>query len=214
MNHLSLLDVPVVFICPDHTEKYSERKVYMFDFLKKLGFKNVSMYKSGTDAYPRCLAEATYHAIAAHCHDDEPFILLEDDVELCEWVERLDVLDVPADADGFYLGYGKYAGHPTENWALGYDSYKLEVLNHTHVRVWNMLGAHAIMFITKGFKKAVMDVMKKIVYESNGYFPDVAVSRLQPIFNIYAYKYPFFYQSDKLGNDPFYPKDATNFRLL
>jgi hypothetical protein len=76
-----------------------------------------------------------------------------------------------------------------------------------------MCGAHAIMFITKTFKQEVMKIMKTIVYENNGYFPDVAVSRLQPKFNIYAYHYPFFYQSDKLGNDPFYPKDATNFRV-
>jgi hypothetical protein len=169
------------------------------------------MYKSGTDAYPRCLAEATYHAIAAH-YDDKPFILFEDDVELTEWVTSMDV-DIPAGADGFYLGYGKYAGHPTENWALGYDSYQLEVLNDTHVRVWNMCGAHAIMFISKAFKKDVMDIMKDIVYTNNEYFPDVSVSRLQPKYKIYAYKYPFFYQSDKLGNDPFYPKDATNFRV-
>ena len=121
---MKLTDIPVVFICPDHNEKYTARKNYMFDFLQKLGFKDVSMFKSGTERYPLCLAKALRDILATRL-DDTPFILFEDDIELSQWVESFDV-DIPEDADAFYLGFGKYAGHPTKPRAVGYNSVVVE----------------------------------------------------------------------------------------
>jgi hypothetical protein len=183
----------------------------MFNFLKGLGFKDVSMYKSGTDYY-RSVARATYEILESRL-DDNPFLLLEDDVELSEWVTSMDI-EIPENTDAFYFGFSKYAGHPERNDSLGYGSYQFQSVNDTYVRILNMVSAHAILFVSKRYKYANMEVMKRIFGGDMGtYTPDVLISRIQPQFNIYAYKYPFFYQSDKLGNDPFYPKDATNFRM-
>lgn len=207
---MKLTDIPVVFICPDHNEKYKKRKEYMFKFLADIGFKDISMFKSGTEKYPLCLAQAVYDVLQTRL-DDKPFILLEDDIELSQWVESFDV-DIPEDADAFYLGFGKYAGHPTEPRAIGYNSVLVEHISDKHIRVINMLGFHAIMFITERFKRVTVDIMKHILEEENILTQDLGVSRVQKLYNIYAYKYPFFYQSEHMGNN-WYAMDATNFRF-
>jgi hypothetical protein len=42
--------------------------------------------------------------------------------------------------------------------------------------------------------------------------PDITIARLHKHYNIYGYKYPFFFQSEKLGNT-WWAMDATNFRF-
>lgn len=205
-----LLDVPVVFICPDHNEKYRERKEYMFDFLKKLGFKNVTMFKSGSESYPLCLIKATQDILESRL-DNEPILLLEDDIELTEWVSDMNI-EIPEDTDAFYLGLSRYAAASTENYSLGFGSTQFQPISDIHIRILNMLSTHAIMYVSKRYKEAVMNEMKKIINTGSGYINDIAIARIQKDYNIYAYKYPFFYQSDKFGNQ-LHVKDATNFRF-
>jgi hypothetical protein len=54
----NIKDFKVVYICPDHNEKYHTRKAHMDDLLTAKGFKDVVHYKSGNERYPRCLAVA------------------------------------------------------------------------------------------------------------------------------------------------------------
>lgn len=46
---MCIQDFKVVYICPDHNEKYHARKLHMGSMLATLGFKDVVHYKSGTD---------------------------------------------------------------------------------------------------------------------------------------------------------------------
>ena len=205
-----LLDIPVIFICPDHNEKYRERKEYMFTLLLNMGFKDVTMFKSGNESYPLCLVQAT-HDILETKLDDKPFLLFEDDIELSEWVTDMNI-EIPEDTDAFYLGLSKYATSYTENCSIGYNSVSIESISEKHVRILNMLSTHAILYISKRYKEAVMNAMKNIIDTNSGYVNDVLIARLHKDYKIYAYKYPFFFQSDKLGN-PWHVKDATNFRF-
>jgi len=205
-----LLDVPVVFICPDHNEKYRQRKEYMFNFMNKLGFKNITMFKSGNEVYPLCLVEATHDILESRL-DDKPFLLLEDDIELTEWVTDMNI-EIPEDTDAFYLGLSKYAASYEKNDSLGYNSVAIEAISEKHIRILNMLTTHAILYISKRYKEAVMNEMKNIIHTKSGYVNDVLIARLHKHYNIYSYKYPFFFQSENFGNG-WYPMDATNFRF-
>lgn len=205
-----LLDVPVVFMCPDHNEKYKERKEYMFDFLQKLGFKNVIMFKSGTELYPRCHIQATYDILKSRI-DDSPFLFLEDDVELTEWGNDMNI-DIPENTDAFYLGFSKYAGSLTNQCGNGYNSVNVSHISDKNIRIINMLSHHAVLYISRRYKEAVMNQMETLLNSDQFAWTDVTISRIQEKYNIFAYKYPFFYQSDKFGNHPDL-KDATNFRF-
>ena len=208
---MKLTDIPVVFICPDHNEKYSQRKEHMFALLHKLGFKHVTMFKSGTETYPLCLTKANYDILNEHLND-EPFILMEDDLELSEWADLDMDFEMPADTDGFYLGLSRYAATHVENYSNGWNSYEVKDVSDKHVRILNMLSTHAILYASKKYKEAVMGMMEYAMNSSHMYNHDVLIARIQPDFNVYAYRYPFFYQSDKFGN-PWHVKGATNFRF-
>jgi len=202
---MKLTDIPVIFICPDHNEKYAERKEYMFTLLHKLGFKHVTMFKSGTEEYPRCLAKATRDILREQL-DNNPFLLFEDDLEVSEWANLDMDFDIPVDTDAFYLGFSIYGRTNTD-----YCN-KIEYLSDKYIRILNMLSAHAILYVSKKYKQAVIDQMELVINATEIHHSDVFISRIQSSFNIYGYRYPFFYQSDKFGN-PSGVKDATNFRF-
>lgn len=208
-----LLDIPVIFICPDHNEKYRARKNYMFDFLYKLGFKNVTMFKSeSVNKYPKAVAEDTYN-ILSMILNDEPFLLLEDDIELSEWAHVDMQIEIPEDTDAFYLGFGRYGGSKTDpQESNGYNSASVIHISDSHIKLINVLDTHAVLYISKRYKQAVMNEMKVILDTDIPMISDVIISRIQENYNVYAYKYPFFFQTDKLEN-PWYKKDATNFRF-
>lgn len=208
---MKLTDIPVVFICPDHNEKYSQRKEYMFTFLHKLGFEHVTMFKSGTESYPKCLTTANYDILNNHL-DDKPFLLMEDDVELSEWADLDMDFDIPVDADAFYIGFSRYGGSLIENHSNGHNTFEVEHVSDKYIRILNMLSTHAIIYVSKKYKEAVIKQMEYGMNAPESYFNDILISRIQPNFNVYAYKYPIFYQSDKFENPPDV-KDATNFRF-
>jgi hypothetical protein len=205
---MKLVDIPVVFICPDHNEKYSSRKHHMFQLLEKIGFKNIQHHKSGNEAYPTCLAKATIDIMNQHL-DDEPFILLEDDVEPFLELNSEIELGMPEDTDAFYLGFSKSGGHPNLNSHQGFCS--VQPKSDTHIRILNMLSAHAILYKSKRYKEKIIEITEEII-DKIGYHTDVVISRIQADYNVYGYYYPLFYQSVKWGNVQ-HTEDYTRFKF-
>ena len=72
-------DFKAVYICPDHNEKYHNRKEHMETLLKTVGFTQIEHYKSGTENYPECLMEANMNILKNNL--DIPVIIFEDDIE-------------------------------------------------------------------------------------------------------------------------------------
>ena len=60
---MKLIDIPVVFINPDHNDKYTARKEHMIELLKSIGFKTIIQHKSGNEAYPTCIVQATINVL-------------------------------------------------------------------------------------------------------------------------------------------------------
>lgn len=188
---MELTDIKTIFICPDHNEKFHQRKLHIENLLKQLGFKNVSHYKSSTENYPECLTYAMIDILEQHLND-EPLFIVEDDVETTGNMNV--VLDKSADA--IYIGLSSCAGDKTENTNRGISQFVQ--FSDTQVRILNMLSTHAIIYISKQYKQAVIDTLK--AHLGQAYHSDILISRIQPNFLILANKKPVFYQSAKFNN--------------
>jgi hypothetical protein len=184
-----ITDFKAIFICPDHNEKYHKRKLHMEKLLKNIGFTRIEHFKSGTEDYPKCLT-LTYIEILKR-NIDEPFIFFEDDVD---WTGTYEI-DYDNSIDAIYLGISKWGGHPSENIHLGES--KFSTYSDSLVRVHNMLSSHSVLYNSRVYKEAVIDLLEK--YCHIPYHSDVLISRIQSNFLILATKVPIFYQSSRFN---------------
>jgi hypothetical protein len=153
--------------------------------LQKMGFKDIVHYKSGTENYPNCLSIATMNILKLQL--DVPILVLEDDVN---YIDRLD-FDFIEKADAIYFGLSATAGHPIKSTCNGNAVF--EHYSQNQIRVLNMLSAHAILYISRRYKEAVIKAMEeciKIELPS-----DIAISRIQKEYLVLGNKIPTFYQS-------------------
>lgn len=185
---MKLQDLKVIYICPEHNEKYRKRKAHMQILLANIGFKEVIHFKSSATKYPQCLTLATIEILTTY--NTEPFLLLEDDVDFT----GVGTFDYVADADAIYFGISRSGGHPHLNTHLG--GCKVEPYSLRQVRVLNMLTTHAILYISTRYKNAVIDQLKRNLPNHS----DVMIARLQPHFKVLANKAPSFYQAAHLNN--------------
>ena len=205
---MKLVDIPVIFICPDHNEKYHARKEHMVELLTKIGFKSITHHKSGNQSYPTCLLEAFIDILKMYL-DDTPIIVIEDDVEPFLDLKSETEFFMPEDTDAFYMGFSHSGGSKTLNSHEG--SSKIKKIDQTHIRILNMLTAHAILYKSRRYKQRVINELTNLL-DKPFYHSDVIIARLQPEYNVYGYHYPLFYQSAKWGNVQ-YTEDATKIRF-
>jgi hypothetical protein len=199
-----ITDFKVVYICPDHNEKYHARKLHMDALLQRIGFKDIVHYKSGTEEYPECLANATIDILTAYMND--PVLVLEDDIE---WLD-VSMCYVHPTADAIYFGLSRYGGDPTRNWHI--NSLSISLWSHTQVRVENMLATHAILYLTPTYKQDFINILT--AHKGQKYNTDVLASRIQRHHTVLALKQPAFYQSSVFNPDPGSNVEyATRFRF-
>ena len=200
-NEIPIKDFPIIYISPDHNEKYNNRKIKLEETLKHIGCKNISHFKSGTEKYPQCLLNATINILENNMNG-KPFILLEDDVA---WT-GVENIDIPEDADAVYLGLTFCGGNLFHNCYLPGISCEAKPYTKSICKINNMLTTHAILYISERYKKAVVNELHKIgdrVYNS-----DVIISRLHRFFKIYSVNTPVFYQDD------IYTKATTKLKFV
>lgn len=185
---MKIQDLKVIFICPEHNEKYRKRKAHMEQLLERIGFKEVIHFKSSSIKYPQCLTLATIEILTTY--NTEPILLLEDDVDFT----GIDTFDYVSDADAIYFGISRSGGHPRLNTHQG--GCKVEPYSLRQVRVLNMLTTHAVLYISTRYKNAVVEQLKRNLPNHS----DVMISRLHPNFKVLANKAPSFYQAAHLNN--------------
>lgn len=196
---MRIQDFKAVYICPDHNEKYHARKLHMDSMLTKLGFKDIVHFKSGTEGYPKCLANANVEILTQYMN--EPILLLEDDIEFTGISE----FDFVHGVDAIYFGLSQCGSHATENYndkPAIFTPYSA-----TQARVQNMLGTHAILYLTPQYKRAVINQLK----DCKGH-TDIAITRIQPNFRVLANRRPSFFQSAKF-NTPEHSDAITMFTI-
>lgn len=196
---MKLQDCKIVYICPDHNERYHKRYLHTQTLLESIGCKNVTHYKSGTEDYPRCLLKAQMTILIANM--DEPVLMLEDDIDFT----GVDTFDFVPDADAIYFGLSKSGGHPTKN--LDFGSAIIEPYSDNQVLVKNMLATHAILYISKEYKQAIINLF--LEYFNITHHTDVLISRIQTNYKILANKRPQFFQSVRY-NDGMHIQNWTN----
>ncbi len=137
-----------------------------------------------------------------------PFIILEDDVEILKFKKEI---EVPDDADAIYLGnmsWGLIDGYG-QNYKVKYE--KVDGYKDIY-RVYNLLGTHAIAYLSERYAKACWESLtnsyKDIDVATASISPDsiasdVAFAKIQKDYNVYAIGTPIFYQSG-------YYEEATN----
>jgi hypothetical protein len=197
---MKIVDIKTVYMCPDHNEKYHTRKIHMDNLLSTIGFKDFTHYVSSTENYPTCLNKATIDILEKNL--DNPILILEDDVE---WT-GIEEFVFYSKADAIYLGLSRSGGHPTEN--SHFEDSVFEPWSDSHAKILNMLSGHAILYISREYKEAVIKSIKTNIL----YHHDVLLSRLQPNFTILANKKPIFYQSSKF-NVGMHEENWTKFEL-
>ena len=188
---MKITDLKVVYICPNHNEKYQKRKVYMDTLLASNGFKDVVHYTSGSESYPNCLSLATIDIL--NMYMDKPVLIIEDDVEIINIVD----FDFIPEADAIYFGLSKWAGHKTENHFEGHSIF--EKYSKNQVRIINMLSTHAILYISRPYKEAIIHAMNEAARTKS--YNDIMMSRIQNKFQVLANTVPTFYQSLKFNQE-------------
>jgi hypothetical protein len=196
----------VILISPDNSPKYAGRKLTVTWMLQSIGLTNIEHFKSG-DIYPRSLVQANIDVLKKYI--DEPVLIVEDDIAYTDTC----VIDLPEDADAFYLGLSECAGHPTLEKNEGLSQF--EYVSPYTVRVKNMLSTHAVLYISRRYKEAIIKTLENCL--THNYNLDVSISRVQPLFNVFASTVPIFYQSRAFNLTPRWNinvEDNTNIEII
>ena len=127
-----------------------------------------------------------------HSAPGEPLLILEDDVGVSE--HYAPIIEAPADADAVYLGASIFGAVDL----IGYVGFTHMLLadpvGEDFLRVYNLLGTHAIVYLTERFKQATAETIAHTMIDL-GQEHDKGMARLQERFNVYALRRPMFYQA-------------------
>jgi len=180
---INIKEIPAIYICPDHNEKYNKRKLHIDQLLTKLKFKNIIHFKSSTEEYPCCLNNATIEIFSKY---KPPFLLLEDDIEVTRDIP--DNFEIPDNTDAFYLGLSSGGGDKINNYDDGNCLY--EYIDDNLFKIKNMLASHAILYINSNY----INYLRNELITIPTYYNDVVMSQIQDKFNIYCNQESYFYQ--------------------
>jgi GR25 family glycosyltransferase involved in LPS biosynthesis len=128
--------------------------------------------------------------------NDEPILILEDDVNSTEWCQNeLTILD-SLNTDAIYLGYSWWAWDASRA-SMSTLPAKTKVIKteDNFYKISNMTSAHAIVYITEQYKSACADAAEEYLKNPNGIkHCDVPYALLQNNYNVYATPKHYFYQ--------------------
>lgn len=131
----------------------------------------------------------------------QPFVILEDDVSF--YREMPEEIDIPHDADLFYLGLSQLA----MNDGKAIDNISAQQIDENTYQIFNMLSGHSIMICSALGAAAYQKAMIDGFYQDKIW--DVFAAEMQTNYNVYALKRPIFLQDLNFGGR----EAATNFEL-
>jgi len=140
---------------------------------------------------------------AVRCMDGafEPFVLLEDDVEWFEPPGESMPIEVPDHADAVHIGISDLGCMADKN-SNGREVIRWRSQAHPHLfRVYNMLSAHAVLFLSYRYCVAYSRAMMEACVLSQ-HVPtvwDTISNRLSASHEVYALARPLLYQLAALG---------------
>lgn len=189
---LDLREIPVTYI---NLRSSADNRAYIEQHvLNRYDFQTWERFDADTineKADPRILADRSlYHVLGAMTHleiierhleaDSLPFMVLEDDVAVRS--EKF-VYDLPDWCDAFWAGTS--VSHPNLSFAKAPSG---------NYRVYDMLGAHGIVYLTRDFAEAYAELLRDAI--KNEYPFDVKNYTVQNRFHVECPDIPVFYQRD------------------
>lgn len=182
---IDLKNVPIYW---NTIEKNKDRHTKINSMFEKIGFKNTTQL-NGEITKPYTIGIAKSHIKSLSF--ELPVLVLEDDCQLTENYKQ--VIEVPDDADAIYLGtslYGMIRGNTVFNGTICSD------FNEDYVRVYNMLGIHAVLYLTESYRHHVRDnCLHEFIKNPKGGSDD-PIAMTMKNYKVYAVKKPMFYQND------------------
>jgi hypothetical protein len=194
-----------VYIISPGENKYRDRILTVIGRLIDEGFKNIIFFKSVEGPNNTAsLTNTVVEIFKKEIHNNEPFIILEDD---CALFSRYDMIEIPHNCDTLYLGvslwsypysedtlYSRNRPHIIHNSSSTVESY-----NDNLTKIKGMTSGHAIMFVSREFIRVFLNKIGLITKTINDLPHDLLFSSLHLSFNIYGLKNPMFYQDSTLG---------------
>jgi tetratricopeptide (TPR) repeat protein len=176
-------------------ERDSAASRHLEQSLRQQGFEDldwcpgVRLQESGSRSermHAQAVALAHKRALELHL-DDQPLLLLEDDVATeadANWT-----FAVPADADAVWVGISRY-GKPI-----------VQPINPSLSRIERMFSTHAVLYLSKSYKEHAMHCAEQC---NSCWLPfDIGLSFYQKDFNVYALNQPAFFQANGKGQHNF-----------
>lgn len=181
---LNLRDLPVYVI---NIKEDTEKRMAVESQLSAFGFKDITFFP-GIRNPTKKVGVATSHNLLLMQLGAEhlPCLVLEDDVSI--W-DKKEYIDIPHDADAYYLGNSSYGLY--EN--IGKKKISLERVDKETFRIYNMLAAHAIVYLNNDYIKFLQQATAfQLMIRDN---QDKARAETMKYWNIYAAEKPMFYQN-------------------
>lgn len=179
-------------------KKSIDYKKSMKHLIEKIGFENVteingeSIDKNGL-SFIEIQQKKTNAVAQAHINAlklfSPPFLILEDDCAIIEKNLKT-VFEIPK-CDALYLGthvYGMVRNTSTMGGTIS------SVYDDNYNRVYNMLGIHAILYITDEYIQSTMTKLEECIKITR--YCDECVALNLKNYNILALNEPIFYQKD------------------
>lgn len=123
-----------------------------------------------------------------------PFIIIEDDVSIFDKIPNQ--IEIPDDTDFLYIGISKKGLVSNKNCGLRNNIYADDI-NNNLVRIYNMLGTHAIIICSAAAAAAYQRSNMENYFKTEAW--DLYLCKLQSYYKFYALKKPILYQDKKYG---------------
>ena len=186
--NLDLRKIPAIYI---NLQRDNEKNEYMYNMLTELGFETIIRVEA-SEFPDRHLSGCSLSHFNSLNEIDPPFIIFEDDCR----VKNFDpIIEIPEDADAGYLGvssWGRMNSHSG-------PCVQYEKVDDKIIRVYNMLGAHAILYLSGEYASLCgkISIHASLTVEHQ----DIGFAEVQRYYNVYAFDDPLFYQTSSNGTD-------------
>lgn len=188
MATLDLRKIPAIYI---NLQRDIEKNEYMRNMLSDLGFENIIRVEA-SEFPERHLAGCSLSHFNSLNEVDVPFIIFEDD---CRVKNFNPIIEVPNNADAVYLGVSSWGRMNSHSGPF----VQYEKVDDNLLRVYNMLGAHSILYLSKEYASVCSKI--SIHYSNIADHQDIGFAEVQRYFNVYAFDDPMFYQTSSNGTD-------------
>jgi hypothetical protein len=186
---INIRRLPTYYINLDSKDERRRSTEYT---LKRLNFNNVTRVSAIPHNDSKVGCARSQHKVLSDSSIKTPFLLVEDDIVFTGITDF--EYEIPDDADALFIGNSQWARYL--NFSGPFLHYKK--IDDKIVKVYNMLAAHAIIYLNEEFRQVCSRISQYSGYEildhmDNGY------AEVQKYYNVYALNNPLFKQSGHNG---------------